>query len=717
MGIEGGNTSSKSGNVDKFLSPPPGFEGCSKSVKVEKLLSPPPGFEGVNRSSKSGNVDKFLSPPPGFEGSQARFVLRKVQEKTNGFRPGDADSFQKLVNSRPWIVHDHTTPSSGVLKPTKPEVHPRRLPRVSKKVVLEEAPVFNPTEKEYNDTLSYIASLRDISEPHGICCVVPPPSWDPPCLLGERKIWEGSRFFTQVQIFDGVQTEDPKIKKETDADSDDDDTFHKVKFCRTELGNEYTLETFKNFADSYLESHFRVKEKVLASMYSSPSVDAWPTVADVEKEFRKLLENPFVELGVLYGNNIDTKTFGSGFPLSGSSESCKYKTSGWNLNNTAKLPGSLLTFDDCESVCVPRLSVGMCLSSQLWKSEKERLYSLCYLHTGAPRVWYSVAGCHRYKFKAFMESFVPKVSGEQSKRSYDSVMAMSPYALHMEGIPVTRCVQNRGQYVILFPGTYYSAVDCGFNCLEIANFATLDWLPHKEIDALQNQEKKRKSLLSYDKVLFGAASEAVKCLKEYSLTKKETSGNMRWFNACGKEGMFSNTVKSRVKKEKSRVQYLSGPLKPQRMKESFDDVSKRACCVCFVDLHLSAVQCSCSADRYSCLSHMKNLCACPYDKKSFLYRYTIDELNILAEALEQRKLSCMFKWGNIDGNYCASPAIRSSQPGGDKGKTTDEVMQDVETGGKEQMKARGKVRSIIEIMNVKEENDNESGPVDPKPLF
>ena len=121
MGIEGGNTSSKSGNVDKFLSPPPGFEGCSKSVKVEKLLSPPPGFEGVNRSSKSGNVDKFLSPPPGFE-SQARFVLRKVQEKTNGFRPGDADSFQKLVNSRPWIVHDHTTPSSGVLKPTKPQV-------------------------------------------------------------------------------------------------------------------------------------------------------------------------------------------------------------------------------------------------------------------------------------------------------------------------------------------------------------------------------------------------------------------------------------------------------------------------------------------------------------------------------------------------------------------------------------------------------------------
>lgn len=143
------------------------------------------------------------------------------------------------------------------------------------------------------------------------------------------------------------------------------------------------------------------------------------------------------------------------------------------------------------------------------------------------------------------------------------------------------------------------------------------------------------------------------------------------------------------------------------MDERFDDVSKRACCECFVDLHLSAVRCSCSADRYSCLSHMRNLCPCPYNKRSFLYRYTIDELNILVEALEQRKLSSMFKWGNIDGNYCASPAIRSSQPGGDKGKKTDEVMQDVEAGGKEQMEARGKVRSSIEMMNVKEENDNE----------
>ncbi|KAG2326440.1 hypothetical protein Bca4012_035387 [Brassica carinata] len=690
------------------------------------------GVESNHTYSKSGNMDK-VSTPPGFV-SQTTFVLKNLrqdressrsvppgQEQITGFRLDDA-SFKLSLNSRPWIVHDHTNPTSEALKPIKPEVHERRIQRVSKNVALEEAPVFNPTEEEFSDTLSYIASLRDKAEPYGICCVVPPTSWKPPCLLEEKEIWEVSKFDTQVQLFDANGT---MIKKE---ESDDDHTSENVKFCRVERGPRKTLETFKNFADSYKKRHFSVDDEVLGSKSSStPSLKPEPTVADVEKEYRQLVESPLVEIEVLYGNDLDTRTFSSGFPLPGPpSESCNYKTSGWNLNNTAKLPGSLLSFEDCESVGVPRLSVGMFLSSQLWKSEKDRLYSLCYLHMGAPRVWYSVAGCHRSK----VMNLFPEMSGEQQlKMSREPVMIMSPYALNMEGIPVTRCVQNPGQYVILFPGSCYSAVNCGFNCLEKANFAPIDWLPHGDVAAHQNQEKKKKSLISYDKILMGAAREAVRCLKENSLSKKKTAENMRWFNSCGREGLFTSIVKSRVKQEKSRREFLASSLKSQRMDKSFDDgVSKRECCFCFVDLHLSAVQCSCSDERYSCLSHVKNLCACPSGKKSFLYRYTIDELNILVEALELQKLSSMFRWGNFDRNYYASsssPAVKSSQPGGDKGKKTDEVVvpcsnnndnntrKDVEAGGKEQGKTKVKARSIMEIMKGNDDDDDESGPVRP----
>ncbi|XP_010505547.1 PREDICTED: probable inactive lysine-specific demethylase JMJ19 [Camelina sativa] len=678
------------------------------------------GVEAVPTYLKSGNMD-IISTPPGFV-SQTSFVLKNVRRDEDSSmsvsrQEQTTTEEDMFLTNRPWIVHDHTLPSSEASKAKQPEVRLRRRLKVSETEVLEEGPVFNPTEEEFGDTLSYIASLRERAEPYGICCVVPPPSWKPPCLLKEMEIWDDSTFFPQVQLFDGIHTENPKIKKELDADSDDA-TSEEVKFCKIERGPGHTLKSFKSFADSYKKSHFSMKDEVLGSKNPSPSPQLEElTVADVEKEYRQLVESPLVEIGVLYGNDIDTSTFGSGFPLSEPSESCKYSTSGWNLNNTPKLPGSLLSLEDCESICVPRLSVGMCLSSQFWKSEKERLYSLCYLHEGAPRVWYSVAGCHQSKFQATMKNLIPEMSGEQPKKSFDPVMIMSPYQLSMEGIPVTRCVQNPGQYVILFPGSYYSAFDCGFNCLEKANFAPLDWLPHGNIAVRLNEEKSKKSLISYDKLLLSASREAVKYLKEYALSKKNPACYARWNDSCGKEGVFSNIVKSRVREETRRREFLSGSLESQRMDKSYDAVSKRECCVCLGDLYLSAVKCSCSADRYSCLSHMRKLCACPFDRKSFLYRYTVDELNILVEALEGKKLSSMFRWTGIEQRYCAYPAAttRSSQPEEAKGKETDEVTRcnitrkDVAAGTREP--TRGKARSMAEILKVKKGSNDAMEPL------
>ncbi|EOA26662.1 hypothetical protein CARUB_v10022740mg [Capsella rubella] len=684
------------------------------------------GIEGVPTFSKSGNMD-MISTPPGFV-SKTSFVLRNVRrdeessrsvsrlEQTTVSGANDANSFNMFLTNRPWIVHDHTVPSSEASRPKKSEIRTRRRLKVSETEVLQEAPVFNPTEEEFSDTLSYIASLRDRAEPYGICCVVPPPSWKPPCLLKEMKIWDDSTFVPQVQLFDGIHTENPKIKKEPDVDSDDAAS-EEVKFCRIERGPRHTLKSFKDFADSYKKSHFNMKDEVLGSKNPSPSSKLEElTVADIEKEYRQLFESPLVEIGVLYGNELDTMTFGSGFPLSEPSESCKYRTSGWNLNNMPKLPGSLLSLEDCKSVCVPRLSVGMCLSSQFWKTEKERLYSLCYLHVGAPRVWYSVAGCHRSKFKTTMKSLVPEMSGEQPKKSLDPVMIMSPYRVSMEGIPVTRCVQNPGQYVILFPGSYYSAFDCGFNCLEKANFAPVDWLPHGNVAVQLNQEQSKKSLISYDKLLFSGSGEAVKCLKEYALSTKNRACYMRWNNSCGTEGIFSNIVKSRIKQEQTRREFLGSSLESQRMDNSYDAVSKRECCVCLGDLYLSAVKCACSADRYSCLSHMRKLCACPCDRKSFLYRYTIDELNILIEALESKKLSSMFRWTSIEQKYCGYRATTSSQAEEVKGMETDEATpcnitraKDAAAGTEEQTIA--KARSMSEILKVNAGSNDATEPL------
>ncbi|XP_010553419.1 PREDICTED: probable inactive lysine-specific demethylase JMJ19 isoform X2 [Tarenaya hassleriana] len=578
----------------------------------------------------------------------------------------------------------------------------RRFPKVKNREVLEEAPVFHPTEEEFSDTFAYIASLRERAEPCGICCVVPPSSWEPPCHLEGKKIWEHSVFSTQVQLFGGgIQTDNPEVMKEANWDDKNGDVSKKVQFCRIDIGPQYTLDKFKNFADAYKKQHFSMKDGVSGLKPEELSV------ADIEQEYTQLVENSNVELGVLYGSDLDTSVFGSGFTSSDASESCKFSKSGWNLNNTAKLPGSLLSFEDCESVSVPRLCVGMCFSTQFWKVEKDCLYSLCYLHLGAPRVWYAVPGHCSFLFKTTRERFIAEFSGEESEIHRETVMTMSPYALSMEGIPVTRCVQSSGQFVVIFPGSYYLSFDTGFNCLEKVNLAPLDWLPHGYAAVLINQEKWKKSLISYDKLLLAAARAAVRCQSESLLFRKNTSdSNMKWKDACGRDGILHRILKARVKQEKDRMEYLCNPLKSQKMdKNHNDEVRKRECCVCFSDLYLSAVRCPCSAERYSCLVHAKQLCPCPNNVKIFLYRYTIDDLNVLVEALEG-KYSAMYRWARQDLDFIPSVVTHL-----DKKKPASTRKNAAAASIKAQVKARVKARLLERVMKVNEDKDVSSAAV------
>lgn len=75
---------------------------------------------------------------------------------------------------------------------------------------------------------------------------------------------------------------------------------------------------------------------------------------------------------VYYGADIETAVFGSGFPKKSPSLteniSDTYVSSGWNLNNFPRLPGSVLCFEesDISGVMVPWLYVGMCFSSFCW---------------------------------------------------------------------------------------------------------------------------------------------------------------------------------------------------------------------------------------------------------------------------------------------------------------------------------------------------------------
>lgn len=532
---------------------------------------------------------------------------------------------------------------------------------------IDEAPVFYPTIEEFEDTLGYIAKIRLVAESYGICRIVPPPSWTPPCPLKDKEMWEHAKFSTRIQQVDLLQNREAMKKKsrgrkrkrrrhsrmgtkrrsEANVASETDEKFG------FHSGSDFTFEEFQRYAYTFKESYFRSKDAKEGSNSGETRSKIWkPSVEDIEGEYWRIVEQPTDEVEVYYGADLETGVFGSGFPKASSmvteSDSDQYAMSGWNLNNFPRLPGSVLSFEasDISGVLVPWLYVGMCFSSFCWHVEDHHLYSLNYLHWGDPKVWYGVSGSRAQSLERAMRKHLPDLFEEQPDLLNELVTQLSPSVLKSEGVPVYRAVQHSGEFILTFPRAYHSGFNCGFNCAEAVNVAPVDWLEHGQNAVELYSEQCRKTSISHDKLLLGSAQEAVQALWELSVLGKKTTRNLSWQNVCGKGGVLTRAVKTRVQMEEERLDRLPICLKLQKMERDFD-LNERECFSCFYDLHLSAASCKCSPDRFSCLKHAKHFCSCDISHKYVLQRHTISELNMLVEALEGR-VEAMKVWASKD---------------------------------------------------------------------
>ena len=111
-----------------------------------------------------------------------------------------------------------------------------------------------------------------------------------------------------------------------------------------------------------------------------------------------------------------------------------------------------------------------------WHVEDADLYSINYVHFGAPKFWYSISQEQAEKFERVMANFFP---GDRKKcpefLRHKSFIA-SPAKLADQGIYLNRCVQLPGEFMLTYPRGYHSGFNVGFNCAESINFATETWL-------------------------------------------------------------------------------------------------------------------------------------------------------------------------------------------------------------------------------------------------
>ncbi|XWS16682.1 hypothetical protein CRYUN_Cryun34aG0111800 [Craigia yunnanensis] len=556
-----------------------------------------------------------------------------------------------------FMKRDNNIETSG--SPRSRKASARWDPDKACRPTIDDAPVFYPTLEEFEDTLAYIEKIHAEAESFGICRIVPPPSWTPPCPLKEKDIWEHAKFSTRIQQVHLLQNREPMRKKSrsrkrkrrrhsrmgatrrrANSSSESIVTSEIDEKFGFNSGSDFTLEEFQRYADEFKEMYFR---RDYDEDLKSDVVEYWkrePSWEDIEGEYWRIVEQPTDEVEVYYGADLETGTFGSGFPKVSSmltgNDANKYAMSGWNLNNFPRLQGSVLSFEGCDisGVLVPWLYVGMCFSSFCWHVEDHHLYSLNYMHWGDPKIWYGVPGNHASSLEAAMRKHLPDLFEEQPDLLHELVTQLSPSVLKAEGVPVFRAVQHSGEFVLTFPRAYHSGFNCGFNCAEAVNVAPIDWLEHGQHAVELYSEQHRKTSLSHDKLLLGSARQAIQALRKLFVLGRETPGNLSWKCVCGKDGMLTKAVRMRMLMEEERVNCLPPHFPLRTMEKDFDLENERECFSCFYDLHLSACSCKCSPEQFACLKHVKNLCSCQDEDRVVLLRYTIDELKMLVKALE-----------------------------------------------------------------------------------
>ncbi|XP_075331269.1 lysine-specific demethylase 5B-B isoform X3 [Odontesthes bonariensis] len=376
---------------------------------------------------------------------------------------------------------------------------------------------------------------------------------------------------------------------------------------------DYSLRAFGQMADAFKSDYFNMPVHMV------------PTEL-VEKEFWRLVGAIEEDVTVEYGADIASKEFGSGFPIPNgdfkvSPADEKYLKCGWNLNNLAMMNPSVLTHvtaDIC-GMTLPWLYVGMCFSSFCWHIEDHWSYSINYLHWGEPKTWYGAPGFAAEQLEEVMKKLAPELFESQPDLLHQLVTIMNPNTLMAHGVPIYRTNQCAGEFVITFPRAYHSGFNQGFNFAEAVNFCTVDWMPLGRQCVDHYRMLHRYNVFSHDEMVCNMAAKA-------------GTLNMVLASAVYKDMVLMIQGEKELREKVKKM----GVLLWKEAKYDHLQDDERQCAKCRTTCYLSAITCPCNPGVLVCLHHISSLCSCPVTNYTLNYRYALDDLFPMMNAVKQR---------------------------------------------------------------------------------
>lgn len=195
-------------------------------------------------------------------------------------------------------------------------------------------------------------------------------------------------------------------------------------------------------------------------------------------KYRTPLFKDFEDLERKYWRNVTYNQAIYGADISGSIYDKDVKE--WNINGLGTI---LDAIDDdygitIEGVNTAYLYFGMWKTTFPWHTEDMDLYSINYLHFGAPKFWYTVPPEHGRRLERLAAGFFPGSSTQCAAFLRHKMTIISPNILRKYSIPYDKIVHYPNEFMITFPYGYHMGYNTGYNCAESTNFATKRWIEY-----------------------------------------------------------------------------------------------------------------------------------------------------------------------------------------------------------------------------------------------
>ena len=131
---------------------------------------------------------------------------------------------------------------------------------------------------------------------------------------------------------------------------------------------------------------------------------------------------------------------------------------------------------EISGVTQPYLYVGVWRSLFGWHKEDLDLYSINFLHSGAPKFWYTVDLNSNKDFEDLAKRKFSESFRECPEFLRHKTTLIDPTTLIKNGVKLRKIVQKPREFVIARAAAYHAGFNSGFNIAEAVNFAMPAWL-------------------------------------------------------------------------------------------------------------------------------------------------------------------------------------------------------------------------------------------------